>query len=224
MRRTVKQISILPPVQRGTVKVVPNSYIKGGKSHIVNVVGTKLKDAITIERIDDKIFCPDGLFRIEVTSANKVVVENIDTGYKTAEKDAGAGAVTITDFSGIKIKIAQNLNGASVHDTADVSVIGDSTYIVPGTILGRINDVHNSYFGMYEPVGSTITQYDNFRVCGGALETNRQNLVAPVSNTIVNDDNNTVDVYIFAEVIESVCKEINLTDAIKAKMYGINWV
>ena len=222
MRREVRQISRLTPLQRDTAIVVPNSFIKGGATIKTDVVGSALSKAITVERLNDLIPVLDTSLRFLVTATGKFKVTNVDTGYVTGEKDASSADVVITDFSGIKITVKTGLSSAVADDICDVSVVGDSTYIVPGTILGRIND-SSDYKGKWEPVGSDLTKYDIFRVCGGTIETNKQNYVAPISNTMNNADNYTVDVYVFAQVIESVCRSINLTDDIKAKIQGIVW-
>lgn len=223
MNRSVKQISRLAPLQRDTAIVVPMSTIKGGQTEITNIVGTALSKAITVERVDDALPVLDTSLRFVVTATGKFKVTNVDTGYQTTEKDASSAAVVLTEFSGLKITVASGLNSAVANDICDVSIFGDSTYIVPGTILGRIKDMDSTYYGRWEPVGSDITKYDIFRVCGGTIETNKANYIPAASNTMNMDDNYTVDVYVFGQVIESVCKEINLTDAIKAKMQGIVW-
>ena len=224
MKRQIRQISVVPPLQRGTLTVIPMSTIKGGKSVKTNVVGTKLADAIEVKRVSDAIAVSDTTLRFTVTSANKFKVSDTNTGYESEELDASTKPSVLTAFGGLKIVVNQNLNGAVASDICDVSIYGDSTYIVPGTILGRIKDEKSSYYGKYEPVGSDLTKYNHFVVCGGMLETNKQNNVAPVSDTINGDDSYTVDYYVFAEVIESVCRDINLTDDIKAKITGIAWI
>lgn len=223
MNREIKQISRLQPLQRDTAIVVPMSTIKGGASEAINVVGTKLSTAIKVERVNDLIPVMDTSLRFTVTETGKFTVANVDTGYTTETKDASSADAVLTEFPGLKITVASGLKSAVANDICDVNVIGDSTYIVPGTILGRIKDSNSDYFGQYEPVGSDITKYDIFRVCGGVIETNKANFVAPISNTMNTDDRYTVDVYVFAQVIESVCRGINLTDDIKAKMQGIVW-
>lgn len=224
MKRPVRQISRLAPLQRDTAKVVPNSTIKGGNFETNNIVGTKLSDAITVTRIDDKLPVNDTNLRIIATAENRFTVSNVDTGYVTTEKDASVAAVEIIEFSGVKITIDNTkLTGVAANDICDVYIMGDSTYIVPGTILGRIKDTSSDYYGWYEPVGSKLDDYDVFRVCGGTVETNKADMVAPVMNVMNNDDKYTVDVYVFAQVIESVCRDLNLTDEIKAKMQGIVW-
>lgn len=223
MNRQVRQISRLTPLQRDTAIVVPMSSIKGGKAEMTDVVGDKLSTAITVERTSDALPVFDTSLRFTVTAAGKFTVANVDTGYVTTEQDATSAAVVLTEFSGLKITVASGLKSAVANDICDVNIIGDSTYIVPGTILGRIKDTNSDYFGKWEPVGSDITKYDIFRVCGGTIETNKANHIPAVSNTMNMDDKYTVDVYVFGQVIESVCRDINLTDAIKAKMQGIVW-
>jgi len=224
MKRQIKQISVLPPLQRGTAIIVPNSYIKGGQSEKTDVVGEALSEAITVVRVSDSILVPDQTLRFTVTETGKFKVSDTSTGYVSDVQDATSAAVVITTFPGLKITVAQGLNSAVADDICDVSVYGDSTYIVPGTILGRIKDTNSEYCGRYEPIGSDLTKYDHICVCGGTVETNKQNFIAPVDLSVNNDDRLTVDYYVFAEVIESVCKEINLTDTAKAKISGIAWI
>lgn len=222
MNRQVRQISRLTPLQRDTAIVVPMSTIKGGKAEMTDVVGT-LGIAIKVERTSDALPVFDTSLRFLVTDAGKFTVTNVDTGYVTAEQDATSADVVLTEFSGLKITVVSGLNSAVANDICDVNILGDSTYIVPGTILGRIKDANSDYFGRWEPVGSDIAKYDVFRVCGGTIDTNKANHIPAVSNTMNMDDKYTVDVYVFGQVIESVCRDINLTDEIKAKMQGIVW-
>lgn len=224
MKRKIRQISILPPLQRGTAQLVPNSFIKGGQSEKTDVVGEALSKAITVSRVSDAILVPDQTLRFVVTAAGKFKVSDPSTGYESAELDATSAAVTITTFPGLSIVVASGLNSAAKDDICDVSVIGDSTYIIPGTILGRIKNTSSDNYGKYEPVGSDTSLYDRFVVCGGTADTNKQNYIAPNAMTENNDDRMTVDYYVFGEVIESACKAINLTDNIKKNIYGINWI
>lgn len=221
-KRRIRQISTLPPVQRDTAQVVANSYILGGLDQKVNVVGTAFGDLISVARVSDLTHVYDGAYRFACTEAGKFTVENIETGVKSAVKDATSAAVVITDIvPGITVTVASGLTGVVVGDTVDVYFQGDSTYIVPGTILGRLKEGVN--VGKWEPVGSDITKYDLFRVCGGTIETDKSRNISPNSDTYMLDDKFTVDVYVFGQVSEAVCKDINLTDAIKAKMQGIVW-
>lgn len=223
MNRQVRQISRLTPLQRDTAIVVPMSTIKGGKTEMTDVVGEKLSTVIKVERTSDALPVFDTSLRFLVTETGKFTVTNVDTGYVTTEQDASSADVVLTEFSGLKITVASGLASAVANDICDVNILGDSTYIVPGTILGRIKDTKSDYFGRWEPVGSDITKYDVFRVCGSTVETNKANHIPAVSNTMNMDDKYTVDVYVFGQVIESVCRDINLTDEIKAKMQGIVW-
>ena len=129
----------------------------------------------------------------------------------------------INTVQGLTITVASGLTGVVVGDIVDVYIVGDSTYIIPGTIMGRIKDESSDYFGKWMPIGTDLTKFDALRVCGGTLETDKSRLVAPASDTMMVADNYTVDGYVFAEVIESVCRNINLTDEAKTKITGIVW-
>lgn len=222
MKREIRQIGTLPPLQRDTAQIIPMSSIKGGSFVANDIVGTVLKGAIKIERIDDKIPVVDTPLRILATAANKFKITNQETGYTTAELDTSTTNAVCNDFGGLKITIDNTkLTGVAADDICDVSIIGDSTYIVPGTILGRVKT--GEYKGKYEPIGSDLDNYDVLRVCGGTIETNKANFVAPVLNTMNNDDRYTVDVYVFAQVSETICRSINMTDDAKSKLQGIVW-
>lgn len=223
MRHAIRQIGTLPPLQRATAQIIPMSAILGGKAEKTNVIGNALADLITISRVSDLMPVYDMNLRVTCTSTGKFKIENVDTGYVTTEKDATSSQVEITEFSGIKITVASGLTGAVADDICDIGVYGDSTFIVPGTILGRIKDEKNDYFGQFEPIKSDLTKYDVLRVCGGTVETNKANFVAPVSDTMNNDDKYTVDVYVFGQVIENVCRSINMTNDAKKKIEGIVW-
>lgn len=220
--RKIQQISVLPPLQRDTAIVVPNSRILGGVEKTIDVVGSKLGALITVERISDAVRVYADVLRFECTEAKKFKVTNAE-GAEIATGDATSANVVITTVQGLKITVASGLTGVVVGDIAEVHIIEDSTYIVPGTILGRVKDENSTYYGKWMPVGSDISKFDIFRVCGGTLETDKSRLVPASSDTMMVADNYTVDVYVVAEVIESVCKSINLTDDIKAKMQGIIW-
>lgn len=224
MKREIRQISTLPPLQRDTAQIVPKSYILGGAYEATDVVGTKISGAITVERVADNMPVLDTSLRFVCTETGKFTVTNQETGYVTEEKNATSADVVITEFAGLNITVDKTKFAlASADDICDVAIIGDSTYIVPGTILGRINVNGNTNNGKYEPIGSVLTKYDVLRVCGGTIETDKANFVAPVSNTMNTDDRYTVDVYVFGQVIESVCRAINMTDGAKAKLQGIVW-
>ena len=151
------------------------------------------------------------------------ICTNLDTNVTSSEYNASSSNVVVKDIYGIEITVASGLTGVTEGDIVDVEIIGDSTYIVPGTILGRIKDSESDNFGKFEPIGSDLTKYDILRVCGGTIETNKQNFVAPVSDVTNNADNYTVDVYVFAQVIEEACRAINLTDDAKKRIEGIVW-
>ena len=226
MKREIRQLGTLPPLQRDTAQIIPMSYIKGGTFVADNVVGSVLKDAIKVERVSDKMPVVDTPLRILATATNtntnKFTITNQETGYVTAELDASTVDAVCSDFGGLKITIiSANLTGVAADDICDVSIMGDSTYIVPGTILGRVKT--GDYAGKYEPIGSDLSAYDVLRVCGGTIETNKSNFVSPIYNTMNNDDRFTVDVYVFGQVFESVCRSINMTDDAKARLQGIVW-
>lgn len=158
MRHAIRQIGTLPPLQRATAQIIPMSAILGGKAEKTNVIGNALADLITISRVSDLMPVYDMNLRVTCTSTGKFKIENVDTGYVTTEKDATSSQVEITEFSGIKITVASGLTGAVADDICDIGVYGDSTFIVPGTILGRIKDESNDYFGQFEPIKSDLTK------------------------------------------------------------------
>lgn len=222
-KRKITQISRIQPLQRDTAKVIPNSYVLGGLKQIIDVIGTAFGALLTVNRVSDVNAVYDGTYRFTCTGTGKFKVTNLDTNVTSAEYNASSSEVTVKDIYGIEVKVASGLTGVTEGDIVDVEIIGDSTYIVPGTILGRIKDSESDNFGKFEPIGSDLTKYDILRVCGGTIETNKQNFVAPVSDVTNNADNYTVDVYVFAQVIEEVCRAINLTDDAKKRIEGIVW-
>lgn len=222
-KRKIKQISKIQPLQRDTAHLIPNSYILGGLDKIIDVIGSKFAELITVARVSDANPVYDGVYRFTCTGTGKFTVTNMNTNVTSSEYNATSQNVVATDAYGITMTVAGGMTGVTEGDSCDVYIIGDSTHIIPGTILGRIKDENSDNFGKFEPIGSDLEKYDVLRVCGGTVETDKENFTAPVSDSMVNADNYAVDVYIFAQVIESVCREINMTDDAKKRIEGIVW-
>lgn len=224
MSRKHQIVSKIQPLQLDTVHLVKGSYIKGGFEKTIDLVGTTFSTLITVERVSDNTPVFEGTYRFTCSETGKFKVTDMKTGSNIGtEYDASSADAVITDLYGLKITVTSGLTGVVADDICDVYITGDSTYIVPGTVLGRIKDDTSPNVGKYEPIGSDLTKYDVLRICAGAVETNPQNFVPGISNTVNNMDNDTTSVYVFAQLIEEACRSINLTDDAKAMINGIVW-
>ncbi len=222
--RKVKMVQRIQPLQMDTAVVKPNSVISGKVEQIINVVGTEFSKAIKAERFNEAYPIVDGVYRFTCTDTGKFTITNTKTGQVSQVYDAtSSNVVTTNDLVGLKVTVTSGLTGVVAGDYTDVYVVGDSTYIVPGTILGKIKDKDNVYYGKYEPIGSDLSKYEHLRVCAGTLETDKQKLVPQTSMIHQLSDTLTVSVFVFAQLIESVCRDINMTDDAKAQLTGIVW-
>lgn len=225
MSRKIQNPSKIQPLQMDTAIIVPKSTVPGVIGAAKNIVGSKLASLIKADRISFGIPMPNGTYRFEVVSdggATKYVVTNIDTGFKSAPTDVSATPNT-TLIPGVSVTV-EALTDCVAGDYADVTVLGDTTFIVPGTVLGRLKNGANK--GKYVVANDTdIDSYDAIRISAGTLETDpdKKRIGSDGSSTIVNADTMTVAVYVFAQLTKSVCEDINLTTALEAKIKGIVW-
>lgn len=225
MARKIQNPSKLQPLQMDTAILVPKTVLPGLIGNTKNMVGTKLSEAISLARISYGIPMPTGTYRFEAvgTSENiKYTVTNLETGFKSAEIPVSATANT-TLIPGVAVTIS-SLTGVVAGDYADVDVFGDTTFIVPGTVLGRLKTGPNK--GKYEvAVDTNIANYDVVRISAGTLETDpdKRRIGSDGSNILVNSDTLTVSVYVYAQLDKAVCQSVNMTEALENKIQGIVW-
>lgn len=222
MARKAVNPSVLQPLQMDTAIVVPKSVLPGLIGDVKNVTGSTLAGLVDLSRISYGMPMPTGTYRIEVVEDGKYKVTNVETGFSSAEVAPAADGNT-TLIPGVAVKIPA-LTGCVAGDYAEVDVFGDTTYIVPGTVLGRLKTGPNA--GKYEvAVDPNIGNYDIVRIASGALETDssKKGIGSDGSSMMVNADTLTVSVYVFAQLKEDVCKNVNMTDALKDKIQGIVW-
>lgn len=229
MSRKIQDPSRLTPLQMDTAIIVPRATLPGIIGNPTDVVGSTLAGLITATRISYGLPLVDGTYRIEVVetgeSATKTTgykVTNLDTGFESAVTTPGSDAVT-TLIPGVSLKIAA-LTGCVAGDYADIDVFGDTTFLVPGTVLGRLKEGPNK--GKYEvALDANITKYDHVRICAGTLETDpeKRRIGSDGSSMMVNADTFTVSVYVFAQLSKAIVDSVNMTDALRAKITGIVW-
>lgn len=212
----------LQPLQMDTAILVPKSTLPGLIGDVKDVVGKTLGGLITLERTSYGIPMPDGRYRFECTAEGKYKVTNLDTGFESEVQTPGTDGVT-TLVPGITVKLA-DMTGVVAGDYADVDVYGDTTYIIPGTVLGRLNSGPNK--GKYEvAIDTNIAKYDIVRIAAGALETdaNKRGIGSDGSSMMVNADTLTVSVYVYAQLSKEVVQGVNMTEALEKKIQGIVW-
>lgn len=220
--RKIKQIFKIQPLQIDTVELLPGCKVPGIIGAVVDVVGTTLKAKTTVVRAIGNIPLIDGIYQIKVTNTGKVTVFDMENGTSSAEYTVGEGIEIVDAVPGVKITIAKDA-GATLGDIAEFEVVGDQTYIIPGTILGRIATGANA--GKWRPVLSDadMSNFDCYRVASTVQETDKKKTVLPHGYEVNLSSVYTIDVIVYGQIFESVCRGINLTDAIKAKMPFIAW-
>lgn len=223
MSRKIQDPSRLTPLQMDTAILVPRTTLPGIIATPADVVGTTLGGLIKAERTSYGLPLVDGTYRIEVVGdGSKYKVTNINTGFESSEQTPAADAVT-TLIPGVSLTIA-SLTGCVAGDYADIDVAGDTTFIVPGTVLGRLKDGVNQ--GKYEvAVDPNMAKYDILRICAGTLETDpdKRRIGSDGSSMMVNADTMTVSVYVFAQLSKTIVDSVNMTDAMREKIQGIVW-
>lgn len=222
MARQIKSPSRLQPIQMDTALIVPGTTLPGIIGTPKNMVGTTFASKITLARISEGIPMPEGTYRFEVTAENKYKVTNVNTGFISAEQTKGDSAVT-TLIPGVSVTIS-DMTGCVAGDYVDVDVAGDTTFLVPGTILGQLTT--GTYAGRYEVAKeSNLANYRNVRVCAGTIETDaaKRGIGSDGSNLMINSDTLTVAVYVFAQLDLEVVESVNMTANMKAKLNGIVW-
>lgn len=222
--RKIKQIFKLQPIQIDTVELLPNSKVPGIIGTAVDVVGTSIADEMTIERATGNIPLIDGKYQVKATDTGKVTVFDIENGTSSGEYtvDSTNGVVIVDAVPGVKLtltKDAATTNG----DIAEFEVIGDQTYIIPGTILGRIKEGAN--VGKWRPVLSDadMSNFDCYRVASTVQETDKKKTVLPHGYEVNLSSVFTIDVIVYGQIYESVCRGINLTNNLKNAMPFIAW-
>lgn len=222
--RVVKPIYKIQPLQIDTVELIPSSSIEGNISSVVNSTGTSMSARVTLTA--NALPKVDGSFRIKVkTAGGKYDIIDTITGTVLRADIDSSDTVTIADLiPGVTIKVAA-FTGETVGNACDFQTIADQTYIIPGTILGKVKTGVNS--GKWRPVRSTDTDlsvFDSFRICNGFQETDKTKTVLPHGYEVNLSSVFTVDVVVYGQVFRSVCNSINLTTALEAKMPFIAFV
>lgn len=205
--RPVKDIFKLQPIQIDTVELVPGSAIEGTLGEVTDVIGTALAALVTTAK--NGLPLMDGDYEIVATDAAankfKVVYSN---GFETAEIVAD-GTPNDTAIPGITLTVAA-LAGVSDNDKASFEVVGDQTYYIPGTVVGKIKEGTNS--GKWQAVRSTdtLTDYSQFRVCSTFQETDKSKTVLPNGYESNLSTVFTIDVVVYGMIYENACAAINL--------------
>lgn len=223
--RKMKQIFKLQPLQIDTVELVPMSAVPGILRTPVDVVGTSVKKGVTLARSEGNIPLIDGTYQIKVTSTGKVTIIDTVRGTQSGEYtvDTSNGVVITDAVPGAKITVSKDVATASAGDIAEFEVVGDQTYIIPGTVLGRVKEGANA--GKWKPVSeSDLSGYDQFRIASTAQETDKTKTVLPHGYEVNLSSVYTIDVIVYGQIYEAVCRDINLTDDLKEKMPFVAWL
>lgn len=222
--RKIKQIFKIQPLQIDTVELVPGCKVPGIIGTAVDVVGSSFKNNMTIERTVGNIPLIDGTYQIKTTTEGKVTVFDVENETSSGEYVVdGSNGVVITDaVPGVKITLTKDA-GKVLGDIAEFEVIGDQTYIIPGTVLGRIKTGVNA--GKWRPVLSDtdMDNFDCYRIASTVQETDKKKTVLPHGYEVNLSSVYTIDVIVYGQIFESVCRGINLTDKTKAEMSFIAW-
>lgn len=220
----VRPIFKIQPLQTDTVQLIPGCSLRGKIGDPVDVVGDKLAEQITLTR-NPNIPLPDGVFRVECVNVSEtatpslaVVVSNVATG-QTSGSFAPGNTAQKGILAGIDIKVAA-LTDVAEGDYAEFEVTGDQTYIVPGTVLGRVKGT-KTWKPAYD---DEIDSFDEFRVAQTFQETDKTKTVLPHGYEFSVSQVFTIAVVVYGQLIESACKAINLTDNLKAKMPWYVWL
>jgi hypothetical protein len=220
--RASKGIFKIQPLQNDTAELIPNSAVPGVIKAVANVVGTALAAKVTLARNNFPL--TDGKWEIEVTGTNAYTVTNVDTGFVSAELTGGATA-NATVVPGVDVTVT-DVTGITTGDKCAFEVVGDQTYIIPGTTLGRI--ATGTYKGKWRPVMpyDVLTTFDQFRIAANFQETDKNKTVLPTGYEHNLSDVYIIDVVVYGQIIEAVCNDINLkaVTGLKATMPFYAWI
>lgn len=223
--RVVKDIFKIQPLQNDTVELVPGSAIEGTIGKVADVVGSTFSTLVTLAT--NGMPMTDANYEIEVVAVGadgtgKYKVRNTDNGWESADTAVSATA-NATLIPGVNITISDT-TGTAVGDKVGFNVIGDQSYIIPGTVVGKVKT--GTYTGKWKPIRST-DELDNFsqlRVACGFQETDKSKTVLPIGYESNLSNVFTLDVVVYGQIIESACRAINLTDEAKAAMPFYAWL
>lgn len=219
----VRPIFKIQPVQTDTVQLIPNCALRGKIGEPVDVVGDALAAKITLTR-NANIPLTDGVYRVECVNTGTeqspslaFVVENLNT--QTTSGSFAAGTANQGIIGGINLTIS-NTTGVAEGDYAEFEVTGDQTYIVPGTVLGRVKGTKN-----WKPAyDDEIDSFDEFRIAQTFQETDKSQTVLPHGYEFSVSQVFSIAVVVYGQLIESACRAINLTNNLKAKMPWYVWI
>jgi hypothetical protein len=209
--RVVKEIYKVQPLQIDTVELVPNSVIRGFVSAPVNVVGTKLAAKVTLEL--NGLALVDGTYEIVCTltgaaGTGTVKVVNVDTGFESG--DIVTGVASNNTVSGVTITVS-DCTDVVANDKVVFNIVGDQTYIIPGTVLGKLKT--GTHTGKWRPVlpnDNVDATFSQLRVASGFQETDKSKTVLPSGYESNLSNVFTIDVVVYGQIYESVCNGINL--------------
>lgn len=225
MARKIIDPSILSPLQMDTAIIVPNATVPGVIEEARNVVGSVLGGKIVTKRTSAGLPLPGGSYRFEIINSGAAYrVTNLETGFTSADVTPEANP-NLTLIPGVSVTVP-DLTGCVDGDYADVDILGDSTFIIPGTVLGKLNSGANKgRFEVATDENLAAGKYDFIRISSGTLETDasKRTIGSDGGTTSVTADTLTVAVYVFAQLKKAVCQNVNLTSAMEAKLQGIVW-
>lgn len=228
--RKIKPITPKAPLMIDTVKLAPKCSIPGKVEYKKDIVGDAFADLITITT-NPSIPLLEGIYNIEVVKVSDTdvtgqysvydVTRNVLTGPINVSASANTGVIP-----GIAIKI-ETTEGTEKGDMVQIKVIGDQTFIIPGTILGKVVSDNDPRKGLWIPATDSLLSsaiIGPVAVANSCQETDKSKTEIESSFTTPLSDVYTIEVIVYGQVYESVCREINLTDNLKALLPHICWV
>lgn len=219
-------ISRIQPLQIDTIQVAERSFVRGKVNKPVDVTGTKFAAKIKLERTIG-VALPSGKYRVEViiagaTGTGSYKIVDIEHGTETAPILTAAEKIE-GRISGVAITVADT-TGTQAGDYVEFIVEGDSTFLQPGTIMGKVTDANSPLKGNWIPVyDDTLALVGPLRILNGFVETDKTQTLAPNLREVNMSKNFATSVIVYAQINEAQCRKINLTDAMKERITGIVW-
>ena len=222
MSRMQRTIFKLQPLQADTVQLVPNSYIPGIIGSPNDLQGSALAAKVTLSR-NPNVRMRDGVYRIAVTAVGAAGTGAYTITEQESGQQTGVIATAATKVAGLVGGIdvlVTDTTGCAVGDYCEFEVTGDQTFIIPGTVLGRVAGTHT-----WKPASdATIASFDAFTIAAGTCETDKTQTVQPDGYETSVSQVYSITVVVYAQVIEAACRAVNLTDNLKAKLQHIAWL
>ena len=192
---------------------------RGGQApNKINAFNKRAMGVLCLQPFRQMVIRPTGEVSLCCNDAlGKYTLGNLNT--QTTSGSFAAGTTNQGIIGGINLSIS-NATGVSEGDYAEFEVTGDQTYIVPGTVLGRVKGT-KTWKPAYD---DEINSFDEFRIAQTFQETDKSQTVLPHGYEFSVSQVFSIAVVVYGQLIESACRAINLTDNLKAKMPWYVWL